>query len=77
MNIKCQIKTYIGCKEGPFKQRWGNHTLTFKLPNLRYYTKRASHIWNLKEENNRDPVVRWTILKNVKTCNNYTHICKL
>ena len=43
-------KSYIGLTEGPFKQRYNNHTLSFRDRKRENSTELSKYVWKLKDE---------------------------
>ena len=52
----------IGMTATTFKERYANHTSSFRHKKDSYKTELSKHIWKLKE-NNQDYTIKWSILK--------------
>ena len=59
-------ESYIGIAGGQFKQRYNNHTASFRNPDKKHETKLSKFVWELKEKA-IDPVVKWEIVETVPT----------
>jgi hypothetical protein len=55
-------KYYIGMTATTFKERYANHTSSFRHKKDSNKTELSKHIWKLKE-NNQDYTIKWSILK--------------
>ena len=53
-------KLYIGLTEDAFKQRYNNHTQTFKHEKYEYSTELSKYIWSLKR-NQQNFKIKWSI----------------
>ena len=42
-------KFYLGVRETPFKQRFGNHKPDFQYPKYRNSTELSKYVWELKD----------------------------
>jgi hypothetical protein len=69
-------KFYIGLSSTEFKQRWSNHTNSFKDAKKRNATALASHIWNLKESNTKFNL-SYRIIARANTPKNDSNTCRL
>ena len=69
-------KTYIGLTEGPFKQRYSQHKLSFTHPKYKQSTTLSKFIWDSKTAG-VTPEVSWSISKTVPAYNNITKRCLL
>ena len=69
-------KTYIGVTEGPFKQRYSQHKLSFTHPKYKQSTTLSKFIWDSKTAGTT-PEVSWAIAKSVPAYSNITKRCLL
>ena len=69
-------ETYVGLTSTEFKQRHGNHNLSFRYDKYRYQTELSKHIWSLKDQN-VEYNIRWQILKHAKPYSTTTKRCNL
>ena len=69
-------KSYIGLTEGPFKQRYNNHTLSFRDRKRENSTELSKYVWKLKDEHTSYKI-HWTILAKAAAYNNKTKRCNL
>ena len=67
---------YIGLTDTTFKERYYNHTASFRHCTKRQNTELSKHIWRLKD-NNINYSIKWTILKRATSYNNITGRCNL
>jgi len=67
--------SYVGLATN-FKERYRNHTSSFRHQNKRHETKLSKHIWTLKD-NNKPFNIKWKIIKQCKAYNNITKKCNL
>ena len=58
-----EIRTYIGCTDRKFKERFYEHTADMKNRDNRKRTKLASYVWDKKDKNVDIKTVSWEILK--------------
>ena len=58
-------KIYYGLTERPFKERYTNHTSSFRHKDSSTSTELSKHIWKLKDEGVRDPEnkIKWEIVQ--------------
>ena len=54
------IKVYYGITEGPFKERYRNHTKSFRHMKYRADTELSKYVWDLKDAE-LDANIRWEI----------------
>ena len=69
-------KVYLGTAE-EFKTRFYNHRKSF---NNRHYAKEttlSSYIWEIKDQLNITPSLKWYIVKNVPSYSNISKRCQL
>ena len=69
-------KNYIGLTEGPFKQRYTQHTLSFRNRHYANSTELSKFIWLLKD-NNTDFKIKWSILTSAAAYCNKSKRCNL
>ena len=53
-------ETYLGTAEGDFKKRYNNHTNLFRHSKD---TTLSKYIWEIKNEYNEMPTLKWSIRK--------------
>ena len=58
MNNTNDTKHYIGMTATTFKERYANHTSSFRHKKDSNKTELSKHIWRLKE-NNQDYTIKW------------------
>ena len=58
-------KIYIGLSENAFKERYRNHTKSFRHDKYKNETVLSKYIWDLKE-NDAMPIVKWSFIKTIK-----------
>ena len=58
-------KIYIGLSENSFKERYRNHTKSFRHDKYKNETVLSKYIWDLKE-NDAMPIVKWSFIKTIK-----------
>ena len=58
-------KIYIGLSENSFKERYWNHTKSFRHDKYKNETVLSKYIWDLKE-NDAMPIVKWSFIKTIK-----------
>ncbi|XP_014771448.1 uncharacterized protein DDB_G0287625-like [Octopus bimaculoides] len=71
-----RLQKYEGCTGNSVKQRLCNHFSSFGVPERRYVTSLASHIWQLRDEGIPYSIA-WKILENPGPYINRTGRCKL
>lgn len=69
-------KIYFGLCQTSFKERYGNHTRSFRLPRYSKDTELSKYVWELKHEN-KVPFIKWRIAKKIyaKSRFNYCKLC--
>ena len=74
-NVDDEYKYYLGLTDTTFKERFNNHTKSFRNEFYRTNTELSKYIWLLKD-NEKVPTIKWKIVKLVygKTTSS---ICKL
>ena len=75
-NRPTERKCYIDMVEGRFKQRYFNHTTSFRYTDKRTATTLASHIWKLKDSNAKYNT-KWSILERSRPYTNGSMKCQL
>ena len=55
-------KCYYGSVEGQFKDRWRNHTKSFRNPKYEHDTALSAYIWSLKDQE-KEYSIQWEIAK--------------
>ena len=75
-NIGIVKKIYFKLCETSFKERYHNHTSSFRLQSRSKDTELSKYVWELKNEN-KIPFIKWRILKKVyaKPRFNYCKLC--
>ena len=75
--VKTETSTdsYVGLATN-FKERYRNHTASFRHRNKRHETELSKHIWTLKDDN-KPFKLTWKIIKKCKPYNNITKKCNL
>ena len=63
-------KIYVGLTERTFIERYGNHKKSFAHKRYSKDTELSCYIWSLKDQN-KTPVIKWSILKTVKSSLHY------
>ena len=71
-----QTRTYIGNTGGPFKERFRNHTKSFKHQKYENETELSKYVWDLKKKN-MDHYIKWEILKKSNTYRRKSGNCNL
>ena len=69
-------KYYVGLAGTSFKARWRNHVSSFKDIKKRNTTALSNQYWKLIEEGKK-PQIKWSILKQSKTCKSLYGHCYL
>jgi len=76
---KCEVttpnlpkKVYIGLTEKKFKTRYNGHKQSFKNKKYANSTTLSSHIWDIKDNYNTAPTLKWSIVKRVPSYSNAT-----
>lgn len=54
-------KVYIGATRDIFKKRYYNHTSSFNIEKTKHSTTLSSYVWKIRQENNKDPILKWEI----------------
>ena len=67
-------KTYLGTAEGYFKKRYNNHTNSFRHSKD---TTLSKYIWEIKNEYNEMPTLKWSVVKSVPSYSNISKKCLL
>ena len=69
-------KNYVGLTEGPFKQRYTQHKLSFRNRNYSNSTELSKHIWTL-QDSNTSFTINWSILATAPAYSNKSKRCHL
>ena len=64
-NVDDEEMFYIGLTETDFKQRFNNHTKSFRHRKYSKETELSMYVWNLKHQE-KSPIITWSIIKRVK-----------
>ena len=70
-------KVYLGTAEEDFKKRYHNHTKSFRNKRYTNDTSLSKYIWEIKEKHQKNPSLKWSIVKKVPTYSNITKKCVL
>ena len=76
VNHNGETKTYIGNTGGAFKDRYRNHTKSFRNQRYETETELSKYIWGLKK-NNINPDITWSIVQKSNTHRRKSGICNL
>ena len=68
-------ETYVGLATN-FKERYRNHTASFRHQSKRNDTELSKHIWALKD-NNKPFDIKWRIIKQCRPYSNVSNKCNL
>lgn len=68
--------TYIGAAANSFKERYRNHTLSFKHEKYQHNTSLSKHIWNIKNKGEQFDI-SWSIAGRAPPYNPISKSCKL
>ena len=68
-------ETYVGLATN-FKERYRNHTASFRHQSKRNETELSKHIWALKD-NNKPFNIKWRIIKQCRPYSNVSNKCNL
>ena len=71
-----KVDTYIGLAATSFKDRWRNHTSSFKTRNPKNSTTLSKYIWGLQDQK-VGYEVKWKILGSAPPYNHVTDKCRL
>jgi hypothetical protein len=69
-------KHYIGMTATTFKERYANHTSSFRHKKYSNKTELSKYIWKLKE-NNQNYTIKWSILKHAISYTRGSKRCNL
>ena len=67
---------YVGTCEGPFKDRFNNHTKSFRNRKYESDTELSKLIWDLKDKG-EDPSVKWSVAATTSAYNSGSRKCDL
>ena len=70
-------KVYIGLTEGEWKKRHSGHKTTFKYKKNAKNTALSNYVWETREKEKTDPILKWSILKSVPAYSNISKRCLL
>ena len=75
-NVDNEYKYYLGLTDTTFKERFNNHTMSFRNEFRKTNTELSKYVWLLKE-NGKVPNITWKIVKLVygKTTSNFCKLC--
>ena len=68
--------SYLGLAANTFKERYSNHTLSFKHKKYEHNTSLSKHVWNLKDEG-KHYQISWSIAGRADPYNPVAKSCKL
>lgn len=81
---KCEVtalehpkKVYIGLTEKEFKTRWSSHKQSLCNEKYKNSTSLSTYVWELKENHNVVPTLKWSIVKHAKSYNTNGRNCSL
>ena len=69
---------YFGSTQNPFKNRYYNHTSSFKNIKYKNSTSLSKYVWDFKNKYSTDPVIKWEIVKRSRPYNpgdKFCHLC--
>ena len=70
------IKYYLGTSEGEFKERYNNHTKSFRNKGYKTETELSKYLWNLKDKN-QEYELTWCIAAKASPYMCGTRLCDL
>ena len=76
-NNKGNKKIYFGSTQGDFKTRYYNHRTSFSHEKYRYSTALSSYVWELKEKQGVDPIMKWEVIKKCRKYRAGNRACNL
>ena len=62
-NNKRNKKIYFESTQGDFKTRYYNHKTSFSDDKYRHSTTLSSSVWELKDNEGIDPMIKWEVIK--------------
>ena len=74
---KAKEHVYIGVAEGDWKQRYCNHTMSFRNQKRKNDTALSTFLWELKKSTKEIPKLTWSVLKVVAAYSNISKRCLL
>ena len=74
---KLKEQVYIGDAEGDWRQRYYNHTMSFKNQKRKNETALSTFLWELKKSVKETPKLTWSVLKVVSAYSNISKPCLL
>ena len=75
VSTQTSSESYVGLATN-FKERYRNHTASFRHQNKRNETELSKHIWTLKD-NNKPFTIKWRIIKQCRPYSNVSNKCNL
>ena len=75
VSTQSSSETYVGLATN-FKERYRNHTASFRHQSKRNETELSKHIWALKD-NNKPFDIKWRIIKQCRPYSNVNNKCNL
>ena len=75
VSTQSSSETYVGLATN-FKERYRNHTASFRHQSKRNDTELSKHIWALKD-NNKPFDIKWRIIKQCRPYSNVSNKCNL
>ena len=75
VSTQSSSETYVGLATN-FKERYRNHTASFRHQSKRNETELSKHIWTLKD-NNKPFNIKWRIIKQCRPYSNVSNKCNL
>ena len=76
-NNKRNKKIYFGSTQADFKTRFYNHRTSFSHEKYRYSTALSSYVWELKEKQWVDPIMKWEVIKKCRKYRAGNRTCNL
>ena len=71
-----KVETYIGLSATSFKDRYSNHTSSFRTRNPKNSTTLSKYVWGLQDAN-IEYELKWKIISRAKPFNHVTNRCRL
>ena len=70
------VDTYVGLSATSFKDRYSNHTSSFRTRNPKNSTTLSKYVWGLEDQGIRHEI-KWKIVSRAKPFNHVTKKCRL
>ena len=70
------VDTYVGLSATSFKDRYRNHTSSFRTRNPKNSTTLSKYVWGLEDQGIRHEI-KWKIVSRAKPFNHVTKKCRL